>query len=155
MIDRGNVVGVAIGSSPGTVVGGTIAGAGNLISGNQTGVYIFAGSHQSIDGLYNAVVQGNTIGMNVDLSAALANDTGVRLNNSDNLIGGPGLAANVIAGNVFNGVAIHSPGTVRNHLKSIYAKLGVASHAELFALFFRALQAGSIPPGEDPLCNLS
>jgi DNA-binding CsgD family transcriptional regulator len=46
-------------------------------------------------------------------------------------------------------------GTVRNHLKSIYAKLGVTSHAELFALFFQALQAGSVAPGEDPLGNVS
>ena len=42
-----------------------------------------------------------------------------------------------------------APGTVRNHIKSIYAKLGVRSQAELLAAFFDALggeQAGAAPP---------
>ena len=117
MLDRGNGIGVAIGSSPGTIVGGTSPGAGNVISGNQTGVYIFAGSHQAIDGLYNALVQGNIIGMDASLSNALGNNVGVRLNNSDNLVGGTSLAAaNVIASNNTAGVTIHTPGTVRNRV---------------------------------------
>ncbi|HKY94267.1 MAG TPA: LuxR C-terminal-related transcriptional regulator [Kiloniellales bacterium] len=42
-----------------------------------------------------------------------------------------------------------SPGTARNHLKRIYPKLGVASHAELYALFLKALR---VTEGEgDPL----
>ena len=42
-----------------------------------------------------------------------------------------------------------SPDTARNHLKRIYPKLGVASHAELYALFLRALR---VADGEgDPL----
>jgi DNA-binding CsgD family transcriptional regulator len=46
-----------------------------------------------------------------------------------------------------------SPGTARNHLKRIYPKLGVASHAELYALFLRALR---VAEGEgDPLGRLS
>jgi DNA-binding CsgD family transcriptional regulator len=32
-----------------------------------------------------------------------------------------------------------SPGTVRNHMKRIYAKLGVSSQSELFAAFLDAL----------------
>ena len=35
-----------------------------------------------------------------------------------------------------------APGTVRNHIKSIYAKLGVRSQAELLAAFFDALAGG-------------
>jgi DNA-binding CsgD family transcriptional regulator len=44
--------------------------------------------------------------------------------------------------------------TARNHLKRIYSKLGVASQAELFALFFRALE--QVEPGlvGDPLARL-
>lgn len=40
-----------------------------------------------------------------------------------------------------------APGTVRNHIKSIYAKLGVRSQAELLAAFFDALAgpAGGTP----------
>jgi DNA-binding CsgD family transcriptional regulator len=40
-----------------------------------------------------------------------------------------------------------SPETARNHLKRIYPKLGVASQAELFALFFKALE--QVEPGFD------
>jgi DNA-binding CsgD family transcriptional regulator len=40
-----------------------------------------------------------------------------------------------------------SPDTARNHLKRIYPKLGVSSQAELFALFFRALER--VEPGFD------
>jgi DNA-binding CsgD family transcriptional regulator len=44
--------------------------------------------------------------------------------------------------------------TARNHLKRIYSKLGVASQAELFALFFRVLE--QVEPGfaGDPLVQL-
>ena len=47
-----------------------------------------------------------------------------------------------------------SPETARNHLKRVYPKLGVASQAELFALFFRALE--QVEPGfeGDPLTRL-
>ena len=47
-----------------------------------------------------------------------------------------------------------SPETARNHMKRIYPKLGVASQAELFALFFRALE--QVEPGfdGDPLTRL-
>jgi DNA-binding CsgD family transcriptional regulator len=47
-----------------------------------------------------------------------------------------------------------SPETVRNHLKNIYPKLKIGSHAELFALFFRAIQAGSGSHDSDPLADL-
>jgi DNA-binding CsgD family transcriptional regulator len=47
-----------------------------------------------------------------------------------------------------------SPDTARNHLKRVYPKLGVASQAELFALFFKALE--QVEPGfdGDPLTRL-
>lgn len=47
-----------------------------------------------------------------------------------------------------------SPDTARNHLKRIYPKLEVSSQAELFALFFRALER--VEPGfdGDPLTRL-
>jgi DNA-binding CsgD family transcriptional regulator len=46
-----------------------------------------------------------------------------------------------------------SPGTARNHLKRVYPKLGVASHAELYALFLKALR---VAEGDgDPLERLS
>jgi DNA-binding CsgD family transcriptional regulator len=47
-----------------------------------------------------------------------------------------------------------SPETARNHMKRIYPKLKVASQAELFALFFKALE--QVEPGfdGDPLTRL-
>jgi DNA-binding CsgD family transcriptional regulator len=47
-----------------------------------------------------------------------------------------------------------SPDTARNHLKRVYPKLEVSSQAELFALFFRALE--QVEPGfqGDPLMRL-
>lgn len=47
-----------------------------------------------------------------------------------------------------------SPETARNHLKHAYPKLGVASQAELFALFFKALE--QVQPGftGDPIAPL-
>jgi DNA-binding CsgD family transcriptional regulator len=47
-----------------------------------------------------------------------------------------------------------SPETARNHLKRIYPKLGVASQAELFALFFRALEQAEPGFEGDPLTRL-
>ena len=44
--------------------------------------------------------------------------------------------------------------TARNHLKRIYSKLGVASQAELFALFFRALEQVEPDFAGDPLALL-
>jgi len=48
-----------------------------------------------------------------------------------------------------------SPETARNHLKRIYPKLGVASQAELFALFFKSLE--QVEPGfeGDPLSRVA
>lgn len=47
-----------------------------------------------------------------------------------------------------------SPDTARNHLKRIYPKLGVSSQAELFALFFRALERVEPHFEGDPLTRL-
>jgi DNA-binding CsgD family transcriptional regulator len=47
-----------------------------------------------------------------------------------------------------------TPGTARNHLKSLYRKLQVASQGQLFDLFFRSLTAGSSEPDRDPLLLL-
>ena len=43
-----------------------------------------------------------------------------------------------------------APGTVRNHLKQIYRKLGVTSQGQLFNLFFRSLERAGNDPAETP-----
>ena len=112
MLDRGNSsTGVAVGSAPGTRVGGPAPGAGNVISGNGTGVFIHGISHRTVPSGFNCLVQGNLIGLNASGEAAIGNINGVQVNNSFNLIGGltanPGSGAgNVISGNDENGISV-------------------------------------------------
>lgn len=89
------------------IIGGTTAGAGNLISGNSnTGLQITTNA-----GIGN-VVQGNFIGTDVTGTSALKNtNNGVQIffAGSNNLIGGTSAAArNIVSGNGLNGVAIQS-----------------------------------------------
>ncbi len=95
----GNGTGVSFLRTNDTIVGGTVAGAGNVISGNN-------GDGISLDGSRN-LIQGNLVGTNAAGAAALPNvGVGIRLladgsnAGSDNTIGGtmPG-ARNIISGN--------------------------------------------------------
>ncbi len=87
-----------------TTIGGTAAGAGNVISGNATnGIYL--GDSTTL----GTVVRGNRIGTNAAGTAAVGNGaTGVQVtqNIQDAQVGGTtGTARNVISGNV-NGVIV-------------------------------------------------
>lgn len=93
--------GVGIFSSPFTenLIGGTAAGAGNLISGNDnTGISANGNS---------TTIQGNLIGTDVTGTKKLPNGTGIQALALNILIGGttPG-ARNVISGNQGDGVFI-------------------------------------------------
>jgi CSLREA domain-containing protein len=87
-----------------TMIGGLAPGAGNVISGNQTGIEIGQ----------ETVVQGNLIGMNADCSAILSNSSfgiattgGAVSNQVGSLIGGlDPMARNVISGNRGGGIQI-------------------------------------------------
>lgn len=108
-VAAGNSVGILLGepvlgapASANNSLGGGMAGAGNLISGNQfEGIIFFGGS--------NNTIQGNLIGTDVTGSAALGNGgEGVWLySSSGNVIGGaePG-ARNVIAASEWNGLVL-------------------------------------------------
>jgi hypothetical protein len=82
------------------VIGGTQAGAGNVISGNTTGLLISGIGHTVIGGLYNSVVQRNLIGLNAAGTAALGNGTGVVVTNASNEIGGTAAVAGVAGDHV-------------------------------------------------------
>jgi parallel beta-helix repeat protein len=84
-------------------LGGTTAGAGNLISGNQGAGVVFESTEDD-------VVQGNVIGTDTTRTTALANQGGgivVELESLNNTLGGTASgAANVIAGNAQFGILI-------------------------------------------------
>lgn len=99
--------GVNIFNGSGSTVGGTAAGAGNVISGNgRDGVRV---ETDAARGDLN-VVQGNLIGTGCAGTAALPNsEMGVSLFSDANTVGGPAAAArNVISGNLFHGVRIEN-----------------------------------------------
>ena len=93
-------------------VGGTVAGAGNVVAGNGSPGVVLANANTS-----NNLVAGNFIGT-VDGVTALANqDPGVEIGAgaSSNTIGGTtALAMNVISGNAAEGVLIEDAATTGN-----------------------------------------
>jgi Bacterial Ig domain len=103
--------GVYLENSPFATVGGTISGAGNLVSGNNGfGVYFDPTSD-------NAVVQGNLIGTDATGTVALGNSSvGIDITGSNFTVGGTTAAArNVISGNRGSGIELYdeylSPGS--------------------------------------------
>jgi hypothetical protein len=94
--------GVTIAGGSNNTIGGTAAGAGNLISGNKFDGLV-------IEDAANLVVQGNRIGTNAAGTAALPNGFhGVVIaDGSNNTIGGTAAGAgNLISGNKFDGILI-------------------------------------------------
>jgi len=98
------------------IVGGTVSGAGNVISGNaEQGVAI------AYSGATGNRVEGNIIGLNPVGNAAIPNTwSGVNMYGGaqSNIIGGtvPG-AANVISGNAIQGVSFQDSGTANNFVE--------------------------------------
>jgi CSLREA domain-containing protein len=93
----------------GNTIGGTAAGAGNVISGNFSGGIEIGGQMTT--------VQGNFIGTNAAGTAVIPNsDRGIRVfNSSNNVIGGTSAGArNVISGNFAAGISIEESGSTGN-----------------------------------------
>ena len=93
------------GGAQSNLVGGYVAGARNVIAGNNAGGVSITGTNTS-----GNVVAGNYIGLNAAGTATVANNgSGVQMFNgtTGNVIGGtqPG-AGNVISGNAYQGVQI-------------------------------------------------
>jgi hypothetical protein len=84
----------------GNMIGGSTAGAGNLISGNVTGI-------QSTSGGAN-VIQGNLIGTSITGNSTIPNGEGISLTATTGfLLGGPNPGeGNVISGSTGNGVHV-------------------------------------------------
>ena len=100
--------GVAIYNAPANFVGGTAAGAGNLISANGIGIQI--GSANAAGGAPDNIVQGNRIGTDASGTANLGNNIGILLftDSGDTTIGGPAGAGNIVAFSKFTGVAVNA-----------------------------------------------
>ncbi len=116
-------------NATGNTIGGTVAGAGNVISGNgQHGVLIQGGINVA------NLVQGNRIGTSANGAADLGNaQSGVQvLNSSGNTIGGTTASArNVISGNNENGIHLLGSGTTTTTVQGNYIGTDVNGTADL------------------------
>ncbi len=98
--------GVYITQAPSNRIGGAVSGAGNVISGNDYGIYLQGTA------VVNTVIQGNTIGLNAAGTAARGNlYGGVYVEDGSRCrIGGTNTEArNVVSGNQGTGINIPSP----------------------------------------------
>src|SRR6266480_3020140 len=122
----GGTHGFTIGSSTGTQIGGTAAGAGNLISGAS-------GDGMTVNLSPGTVIQGNLIGTDVTGTVAIPNgNAGVDIINAGgasngSMIGGTAFGAgNIIAFNGTHGVVIASGNTQWPILRnSIFSNVGL------------------------------
>ena len=118
------------GGAQSNIVGGTTAGAGNLVSGNAAyGVAI------SEAGTSSNLVQGNFIGTNAGGTGAVANafaGVGIRNGATSNTIGGTSTSArNVISGNANQGVVLGDAGTNNNLVQGNFIGVNFAGNGAL------------------------
>ena len=98
-------------SGSGNIIGGTVPGAGNLISGNGSSGLLGIGIRANGEGLQ---IQGNNIGTSRDGTASLGNkDWGILLSGSGHIVGGVETGVgNLISGNGRSGISLSG----ENHL---------------------------------------
>ena len=136
-------IGIVAGAS-GNIIGGSAAGAGNVLSGNTTyGVYI------SDPGTSNNVVEGNLIGTDVTGTNALPNGgwgIGVWSGASSNVIGGTTAGArNVISGSTGAGYGIAIGGANSNVVEGNYIGTDISGKAAIPNRFAGvAVESGSV-----------
>jgi titin len=102
--------GISIDSASSNTVGGTIAGAGNVISGNTNyGIEIYN------TGATGNLIQGNHIGPDVRGLAALANKFwGIHIQSPGNTLGAASGAGNLISGNLQGGIFLDGATAANN-----------------------------------------
>jgi CSLREA domain-containing protein len=122
-----NSTGVALGFGPnGNTIGGTAAGAGNLLSGNTFwGVQVFDTTSTG------NTIQGNLIGTTASGTAALGNGFtgfggGIQVSDAPSTVigGGAAGARNVISGNGNDGIQVLGIGADSTQVKGNYIGLG-------------------------------
>ena len=126
-LDLGNnFSGILVGAAPDNTIGGTTAGAGNLISGNNNhGIEQGSGTGTRI--------LGNFIGTNAAGTAALRNEgNGIFMGGTGHTVGGTTPEArNVISGNLASGVNITSGVSTGNKVQGNYIGTNAAGNAAL------------------------
>jgi CSLREA domain-containing protein len=111
--DFGNLGdGVRIGNSSSSTIGGTVAGAGNVISGNDANGVFISGTSSATSNK----VQGNAIGVDANGASGIGNsEVGVRVETPGNLIGGTAAGSrNIISDNGGVGVSMLGSGADGN-----------------------------------------
>ncbi len=95
--------GVLVNDAPSNTIGGSLAGAGNVLSGCGIGVQLFD------TGTTGNSIQGNRIGTNAAGTGSIPNSTGILLfqDSAATTIGGTGSAGNLIAFNTATGVSVN------------------------------------------------
>ena len=147
-INMGNSNGVLVTSSftlfsTGTLIGGEAAGAGNLISGNNNGIFI-----RDVSG---HTIQGNLIGTDVTGTSAIPNSVGINVTvfTENIVIGGlvPG-SRNLISGNIREGVIFGGEGSKLqgNFIGTdITGTLPLGNEGNGVSVFGGALVGGTVP----------
>ncbi len=133
-VDLGSLVaGVGIIDAPNNTIGGSQAGAGNVISGNDGFGILIDGSSAPL-GTSGNVVQGNFIGTDVTGRSELGNELlGVAISEAhSNTIGGPESGAgNVISGNLCWGIFISGSGASGNTVEGNFIGTDVTGTVDL------------------------
>jgi len=138
-----------LGAANATKIGGTEAGAGNVLMGTNLGISIGAGVHDTI-------IQGNYIGIDATGTHALGGNIGITTSNAPTgtIIGGsePG-AGNVISGNNSYGIFLNdgAAGTIIKGNRIGTDATGtraVSNHGA--GIFLFTPSSGSIIGGKDP-----
>ena len=113
--------GIELYGGTGNVIGGAVAGAGNVISGNgQFGVWVYGNGGVAAN---NNVIEGNLIGTDAAGTDAVGNGYGgIEISDGNgNTIGGNSAAArNVISGNVGPGIILQTAGTTGTLIEGNY-----------------------------------
>ena len=128
--DATGSAGVLLQDAANNIIGGAVAGAGNLISGNGS-----AGVRITGLGTNNNMIQGNFIGTNAAGTATIGNTTnGIQIDGttSGTIVGGNVAAArNIISGNGIDGVRISGAGTTGNVVQGNYIGTGINGLVDL------------------------
>ena len=111
-------------SGANNLVGGVVAGAPNVISGNRVGIQI--GGNISPGNAVGNIIQRNLIGLNAAGTSALPNAlAGIRVSDSNNTVGGSAAAANRINFNGGAGIQVSSGTGNSIRRNSVFSNAGL------------------------------